>query len=113
MEKQEILEKSKNENKHGDELYISAYNQSARFAMAIGVLICSLINLLDVIMNDELSALGLSSSFIMISMWFSLYVTLAAKCKKRSDIIISIVFGILLVCFIVLMIIYICTGRFN
>ena len=52
MEKNEILEKSKKENKHGDERYVQAYNESAKLAMSIGVLACGLINLICVIVSS-------------------------------------------------------------
>ena len=102
MEKNEILEKSKKENKRGDERYVQAYNESAKLAMSIGVLACGLINLICVIVSSVSIVLYVTNT-IMISMWFSLYVSLAIKCKKRSDIILCVVFGVILLAFIVML----------
>lgn len=110
MDKNEILEKSKAENKNGDEMYSHHYAQSGRLAMTIGILAASLITLLDIIMNSTLTAMAYAANVIMLSMEFVLYLSLAIKCKKRADIIFSIFFGIVLVAWLVLTVLYFMKG---
>ena len=104
MDKNDILEKAKKENKGVDEMYDYFYRRGAQIAMGIGLVVCCIAMIVDVILNSEFTLLGYFASLIEISMQFALQVFLAIKTKSKANIASSILFGIALVIWIVLII---------
>ena len=55
MEKKDILEKAREENKYADERYRQIYLQSAQSGMSVGIAICGIAVMVDTILNSEMS----------------------------------------------------------
>lgn len=107
MEKNDILEKAKKENKNGDEMYSHFYRQGAQMAMAIGLIVCVIATIVDLILNSKYTLLGYFAFLIEISMQFPLHLFLAIKTKNKANKVSAILFGIALVIWLVLTVTYI------
>ena len=104
MDKNEILEKSKKENKGADEMYNYLYRRGAQIAMSIGLVVCCIAMIVDLILNSQFTLLGYFASLIEISMQFAMQLFLAIKIKSKANIVSSILFGIALVMWIVIIV---------
>ncbi len=93
MNKNDILAKSRNENKNGDErerdIRLRAYATSA----SIGAIICMLLVIIESVFDRSISMIWI----IYSGMMFSKDVINAIKLKKRMDIGLSVMWGIVLV----------------
>ena len=107
MEKKDILEKAQKENNGADEMYNYFYRRGAQIAMSIGIVICAIGMIIDLILYSETTLLGFFSIIIYTGMQFTLHAFLAIKEKSKGHIITSIFMGILLLFFIVRVIVYI------
>lgn len=107
MDKKDILEKAKKENKSGDEMYNYLYRRGAQIGMSIGLVVCCVAMIVDLILNSEFTLLGYFASLIEISMQFALQLFLAIKVKGKANIASSILFGVALVIWIVLIVTFI------
>ena len=111
MDKNTILEKSRKENQKGDERYLQVYRQSAQLGMSVGILVCGLLNLLFMVLTDQYFVIMYVTNTVMLSMWLATYVSLAAKCKRRMDIVLAIFFGVFLLVFLVLLVLSAVMGK--
>lgn len=107
MEKKDILEKAQKENNGADEMYNYFYRRGAQIAMSIGIVICAIGMIIDLILYSETTLLGFFSIIIYTGMQFTLHAFLAFKVKSKGHIITSIFMGILLLFWIVRVIVYI------
>ena len=105
MDKKDILEKAKKENKSGDEMYNYLYRRGAQHAMAVGLIICCVGMIIDLIMNSTFTLLGCFMMIMQTSMQGTLYGFLAFKSKKRGDLVCFILDAIALILFIIITII--------
>lgn len=105
MDKNDILEKAKKENRACDEMYYYFYSQGARAAMAIGLVICCIAMVLDLIINSKFTLLGYFACLIQFGMQFTLHFVLAIKSKQKANIATAILHGIGLVMWIVVIVI--------
>ena len=110
MEKREILEKAKKENKYGDELYKQVHMQGSKLGMAVGILICGIMALVDVIIHSEMTLMSIPAMLIEMAMQCTMYTVLAVKCKKRGDIIMACLFGVLVIGLIAFLIVRLVTA---
>ena len=105
MDKKDILEKARKETRGGDEMYNHLYRRGAQHAMAIGLIVCSIGMIIDLIINSKFTLLGCFMMIMQSSMQAALYGFLAFKCKKRGDLVCFILGSIGVVLFIIVLII--------
>ncbi len=98
MNKEEILKRSRNENKQkGDEREEKIKLRSATISAAVGALIC----LVFVVLEGNLFDRSVSHIWVIYSgMMFSKYIINVVKLKKKEDLLFSILWGILALLYI-------------
>lgn len=111
MDKNNILEKAKKENKFGDERYRQVYLQASQLGMSVGMLLCGIVLFVDLLLHSETTWTSLVALVIQMGMQGTLYTALAIQCKKRRDIIMACLFIVLLIVFVALLIVFFVTGR--
>lgn len=111
MEKKDILEKAREENKYADERYRQIYLQSAQIGMSVGIAICGIAVMVDTILNSEMSWMSIFIMLIQCAMNGTMYTILAIQCRKRRDIILASCFDVICVAFIIILVIYFATGK--
>ncbi len=92
MTKEEILEKSRKENKNKDICEIEAINKSSATAIQIGLLLCCLISILEVIFNDNINC-GVWTVFF--GMTGALFLTKYIKLRRNHELVLSIFYILL------------------
>ena len=105
MDKKDILEKARKENKGVDEMYNHLYRRGAQHAMVVGLIVCVIGMIVDLIINSEFTLLGCFMMIMQSSMQATLYGFLAFKGKKRGDLVCFILDSIVIVLFIIVLII--------
>lgn len=105
MDKKDVLEKAQKENKGADEMYNYLYRKGAQLAMTVGLVICCIGMIVDLIMNSTFTLLGCFMMIMQLSMQSTLYGFIAIKCKTKGDITCFILDLVALVLFIVILII--------
>lgn len=99
MNKEEILEKARKENKNGDEREEKIKLRSYAISASIGALLCITLAFVENVIFDR----NVAHIWIIYNgMLFSKTLLDAIKLKKKSTIISSVFWGVLLVCWIVL-----------
>ena len=107
MDKKDILEKAKKENNGADEMYNYIYRRAAQIAMVVGLGICCIVMVVDLIMNlGVFSLLGRVMFIMQLAMQSTLYGFLAIKCKKGVDIACFVLDSVALLAFLISTIIY-------
>lgn len=91
MNKEEILQKSRNENQRGDEREEKIKLRSYATSAAIGILICIAYVIVEELVFDR-NASPLWG--VYSGMMFTKYILDAIKLKKRFDIGLSIIWGL-------------------
>ena len=104
MNKDDILKKSREENQNGDEREKEIKLRSYATSAAIGALLCMVFVFVENIIFDRNSTL---IWIIYCGMMFSKCVLDAIKLKKKSDIVLSILWGLCFIIFIIDIVIYI------
>ena len=96
MDKKEILEMSRNENKNGDEMQKSAFAQASKIACAVGDIFCALLAVVALILNNL--ELVPNIEFVLFTAWTvgdsicgTQKLVLYTKTKKRNDLIAGII----------------------
>ena len=105
MDRKDILEKAKKENKGVDEMYNYLYRRGAQIAMTVGLIICVIGMIVDLIMNSTFTLLGCFMTIMQLSMQSALYGFLAIKTKTKGNIVCFVLDSIALILFIVVLII--------
>jgi hypothetical protein len=98
MNKNDILAKSRNENKNGDERESDIRLRSYAISASIGAIICMLLIIIESFFDRSTSMIWIIYSGMMVSK----DVINAIKLKKKMDIGLSIIWGIVLVLHIIL-----------
>lgn len=101
MNKEEILNKSRNENQNGDERENKIKLRSYAISAAIGALLCMIFVFIESVIFDRNTTL---IWIIYCGMMFSESIMDAVKLKKKLDIGLSILWGL---CFVVDIVVYI------
>ena len=101
MNKDDILQKSRKENKNGDEREEKIKLRSYATSAAIGALLCMVFVFIENIIFDRNTTL---IWIIYCGMMFSKNILDAIKLKKKSDIVLSVLWGL---CFAIDIVIYI------
>lgn len=94
MNKEDILKKSRQENKNGDEREQKIQLRSDAISSAIGGLICMVFVFLESYLFDRSAAMIWA---IYSGMMFSQSIMNAVKLKRRIDIVLSVIWGIVLI----------------
>lgn len=101
MNRDDILKKSREENKNGDEREEKIKLNSFAISAAIGALLCMIFVFIETVFFDRNATL---IWIIYCSMMFSKSFLDSIKLKKRTDIVLSILWGL---CFVINIVIYI------
>ena len=101
MKKEEILEKSRNENKNADELELSVISSAGKIAAKIGMLICCLIAVLQVIFTGSISY---ESWMIYFSILSTMFIVKYIKLHQKDELVLSILYSAFFIFFTVLFI---------
>ena len=88
MTKEEILEKSRQENKKHDEMERDALARAGKLACAVGGLVCMAIIVLEAIFSDRVS---MSTWAVYLSMTGTMLLMKYLRLKKKHEL----VFGVL------------------
>lgn len=99
MNREEILEKSRRENKGTDEMELIVLNSAGKLAAQIGMLICCAVAVLQVSFTDSMSY---ESWMIYFSILGTLFTVKYSKLHKRHELLLAILFFGLFVFFTVL-----------
>ena len=105
MDRKDILEKAKKENKGADEMDSYLYRRGAQIAMTVGLIICVIGMIVDLIMNSTFTLLGCFMTIMQLSMQSTLYGFLAIKTKTKGNIVCFVLDSIALILFIIVLII--------
>ena len=99
MNREEILEKSRRENKGTDEMELIVLNSAGKLAAQIGMLICCVVAVLQVSFTDSMSY---ESWMIYFSILGTLFTVKYVKLHKKHELLLAILFSALFVFFTVL-----------
>lgn len=101
MKKEEILEKSRNENKDADELEAYVAAAAGKTAAKIGMIVCCIVSILQIIISDTISY---ESWMIYFSIMATISIVKYFKLHKKNEMILSIIFSVFFIFFTVLFI---------
>lgn len=101
MKKEEILEKSRMENKGTDEMELVVLGMAGKLAAQIGMLICCAVAVLQVAFTDSVS---FESWMIYFSILGTIFTVKYAKLHKKHELLLALLFSGLFVFFTVLFI---------
>ena len=107
MDKKDILEKAQKENNGADEMYNYLYRRGAQISLGVGIILCAIGMILDLILYENMTMLGFFSIVMYMGMQFALHLFLAIKLKHKGNIATAIFCGVFLLFWIVRIIIYI------
>jgi len=102
MKKDEILEKSRNENKGADELELSVIASAGKLAAQIGMMVCCLIAVLQVVFTDSISC---ESWMIYFSILSTTFIVKYIKLHQKHELVLSILYSVIFIFFTVLFVI--------
>lgn len=98
MEKNQILEKAREENKSGDENYMQESLRATTAGLWLGVMICCVLGMIYTLITDNSSSQAIAvTNIILMTSFFFKYTNLAVKFKKKSDIIWAVICGVMFV----------------
>ena len=99
MNREEILEKSRRENKGTDEMELIVLNSAGKLAAQIGMLICCAVAVLQATFTDSTSY---ESWMIYFSILGTLFTVKYSILRKKHELLLAILFSALFVFFTVL-----------
>ena len=102
MKKEEILEKSRLENKKKDEMEARAFDKAGRIACGVGGIVCALIILFESLFSDKVSS---STWGVFLSISGTMLLVKYIQLKKLHELIFAILELLLAVIFIVVYVI--------
>ena len=102
MKKEEILEKSRNENQKADEMELFALASAGKLAAQVGMTVCCLVACLQVILTDTIS---FESWMIYFSILGTVYLVKYVKLHKKHELLLAVLYLCLFVFFTILFVI--------
>lgn len=105
ISKEEILEKSKKENKGMDLIERESTKEGAQIALTVGIIISTILYILDFIIYGKLNY---GYYLIFVGMQTALYMYKYIKSKTKSNMFIALLFGISFVLFTIIYILSLC-----
>lgn len=94
MTKEEILEKSRNENQNKDFADLEAVNKGSKIAYIVGFTLCVIIAALDIFFNDHIDE---RIWMIFMGMLSAMFLTKFIMRRKTHELIIFIVYTLLFI----------------
>jgi hypothetical protein len=92
MKKEEILEKSRQENKNKDIVELEAINKACGIAIIVGLSVCCVINILSVFLKESMNYESLA---IYLSIMGTLFLVKYIKLRRKHELLIAILFLLL------------------
>ena len=102
MDKEEILQKSRNENKNRDEMERSTYEKAGKTACAVGGFVCMIIILLEAIFTKQVNC---GTWAVYLSMTGTMLLVKYFQLKKKHELIFGVAELILAAIFLVMFVI--------
>lgn len=102
MNREEILAKSRSENKNQDAFEREVIGRGGALAARIGLLVCCLISALEVIFADKVSFAGWTIYFSMLA---TIFVVKFIKMRKTHELFMAVLY---LICCIFFFVLYLC-----
>ena len=99
MNKEEILKKAQAENNGRDVADIDAQQKGAWVAYIIGVI---LLIVVDTVNGFVLHNVNRGADSVLFSMAFAVFMTKYLRLRKRHELIVAIIWGVLAVCMLVI-----------
>ena len=99
MNKEEILKKAQAENNGRDVADIDAQQKGAWVAYIIGVI---LLIVVDTVNGFVLHNVNRGADFVLFSMAFAVFMTKYLRLRKRHELIVAFIWGVLAVCMLVI-----------
>ncbi len=102
MKKEEILEKSRSENKGPDEMELFTLAAAGKIAAQVGMLICCLVAVLQVIFTGRIS---FESWMIYFAIIGTIFTVKYVKLRRKHELLLAILFIALFIFFTVMFVI--------
>lgn len=100
MDKNEILEMSRNENKQGDEMQKNAFAQASKIACIVGGVFCAILVVVAMVLNNL--ELVPNIEFVLFTAWAIFHsisgtqkLVLYSKTKNKNDLLLGIIYIVL------------------
>lgn len=98
MDKDEILKKSREENRDRDLVELEALHRANNIALSVSMLLCALISMLHAIFRDKPDFAVWIVQFGMLS---TVMLVKFVKLRRRHELLLGLVYGGFCVCFFV------------
>ncbi len=108
MDKQEILQKSREENRNGDERDMQVLAAAGKLGAQAGMLFCCVTAVLQVLCTGQVNYQSWATYFSILS---PLFVYKAVKLRRRHEVVVAAVYTVLFVFFVVLYALALANGR--
>ncbi|MGN0488364.1 MAG: DUF6442 family protein [Ruminococcus sp.] len=102
MKKEEILEKSRNENKGSDEMELFALATAGKLAAQIGMIVCCIVAILQAIFTE---AISFESWMIYFSILGTIFTVKYVKLRRKHELVLAILYVGFFIFFTVLFVI--------
>lgn len=113
MNKEEILKMSQQENKGKcDEMEISISHKASSISKSVGITVCILLTLIETIFFES-TDISTVAYLIITYMTFAEFTYLYKHLRKRSYLVLSIIAGVVAICYTALFVYKIVIGEFT
>lgn len=99
MDRDEILERSRKENRDRDLVEEEVINWAHRIALSVGMMVCGLISVLNCIFRD---GVGFSVWVVMWAIWSSIFLVKYRRLRRRHELLFGLFYAALALFFFVL-----------
>lgn len=100
MDREEILAKSRKENRDRDFVEEEAINKAHSIALSVGMMVCGLLSVLSAIFTDY--GVNFSVWVVMWSIWSCVFLVKYRRLRKRHELVLGLLYAGLSVFFFVL-----------
>lgn len=102
MDKDEILKKSRDENRGADERELAALALSGKLAAQVGMLVCCAVAVLQVLFTGSIS---FESWMIYFSILATIFTAKYVKLRRKHELLLALLYGALFVFFTALFVV--------
>lgn len=100
MDRDEILERSRKENRDRDFVEEEAINKAHSIALSVGMIVCGLISVLSGIFQEN--GVNFSVWIVMWSIWSAVFLVKYHRLRKRHELLFGLFYAVLALFFFVL-----------
>ena len=100
MDRDEILERSRKENRDRDFVEEEATNKAHSIALSVGMIVCGLISVLSGIFQEN--GVNFSVWIVMWSIWSAVFLVKYHRLRKRHELLFGLFYAVLALFFFVL-----------